>query len=149
MSKMFPENIRIHIPDATMEETKSGGCKRTKCAIYVKIKEAIGGHGYVSVDASGVAITRRSDYREKAFMPLPALNWMIAFDRWTKGLGAKPKPLTTTFKFFKTTKIHRSRRDAAALKAQREKRKKLNRNKHYDRTKKKRGVRERIVGVAA
>lgn len=144
MSKLFPENVRIHISDKTIDSAK--GCDPNHCAIKLEVKKAIGGHGYVAVDSTGIAITRRSDYREKSFMPRKLGEWMVAFDSWSTGNGPRPKPITAVLKFFKTTRIGKTRNTSdddhsARLKRQRITRKKTGANKVY-------GMRRRIVGLA-
>lgn len=137
MSKMFPENLRI---DVKQRDIDDGKCLLpNKCMIKLAVKRAIGGHGYVAVDSTGISITRRSDYREKAFLPRAALAAMVQFDKDK----TKVKPFSFVAKFFKTTKIGKTLRGdhAKRLKRQAETRKKTGAGKLY-------AARRRVIGLA-
>jgi hypothetical protein len=141
--RMFPKTMHFRIPDKFIVEGLCG--LPTKCAVKLTVKEKIGGHGYVSVDAGGVSISRRPDCREKAFMPKPLLNWVVNFDAW-KEEGAdpkapnRPKPIPFTLTFHKTTKI--VHRDNDQVNANRKMRAAAGKpDKKY-------GMRKRIAGVA-
>jgi hypothetical protein len=137
VTEKWPEKTRIHITDPMIDAAK--GCSPTACGIHLATKKAIGGHGYVHVDASGVSITRRDDYREKAFLTRPLTRWMIAFDKWTRSAGPRPKPMSATLTFFKTSKI--VKRDRDEINRAREARKANGwKEKKYN-------IHERIVGL--
>jgi hypothetical protein len=144
MSKMYPETVKIHISDQIIDEAE--GCNGNKCGIKVATKKAVGGHAYVYVDASGISISRQApgEWREKAFLPRKLAQWMIAFDLWTRGKGPRPRPITATLRFHKTTRIGKTKgpNHSARLQAQRETRKANGTNKKYD-------MRRRIIGLAS
>lgn len=94
----FPKTLTIRV---TQSDISEGKCRDpNKCMLKLAIKREIGGHGYVNVRNGGVAITRRSDYRERGFLPRNALKAMLDFDN---KLDVKPFKFNVTF--FKTTKI--------------------------------------------
>lgn len=142
MSKIFPENLKIHVTKDDIDEGKCG--LPNKCMIKLAVKRAIGGHGYVAVDSTGIAITRRSDYREKAFLPRPVVEAMYLFDQDK----SKVKPFSFTAHFFKTSKIARPETEGA-LERKRARRKRLRaQGKDPDFGGKRNNIRQRIVGLA-
>jgi hypothetical protein len=97
----FPENVKITV---TQADINSATCADpTHCMIHFAVKRAIGGHGYVKVDARGVFVTRRDDYREHAVLPKHVYQKMLQFDRDKSSL----RPFSFTLKFKKTTKIQK------------------------------------------
>jgi hypothetical protein len=134
----WPTNVGINISDAIIDGSK--GCDPIGCEIKVATKVAIGGHGYVNVDASGVAITRRNDYREKAFLTRPLQAWMIAFDKWSRNAGPRPKAIKATLVFHKTTKIVKRDRDEINAARQARAARGIKQKKYT--------MRERVVGLA-
>lgn len=133
----FPKTLKIHVTQGDIDE---GKCKDPhKCMLKLAIKREIGGHGYVSVESGTVAITRRPDYREKGFLPRPALNAMLNFDKDKESV----KPFTFAVTFYKTTKIDS---------CERLDQKKAIARKHYKEgasyRKKKYSMRQRIAGIA-
>jgi hypothetical protein len=141
MSKKFPVNMRIHVNQRNIDEGKCGDPNH--CMIKVAVKHAIGGHGYVNVDASGISITRRPDYREKAFMPRKVRELMLVFDKWGRGgrVGPCPvKPFSFKLTFVRTSSI--TKRDNGAVNAKRRERIATGwKQKKYD-------MRKRIAGIA-
>lgn len=97
MSK-FPKTISVRV---TQSDINEGVCQDpNKCMLKLAIKREIGGHGYVNVKGGVASITRRSDYREKGFLPRSAVKAMLDFDE------KKPvRPFTFKITFYKTTKI--------------------------------------------
>lgn len=106
----YAKNVSIVVTKEIIEEAK---CRLpTKCMLKVAAENALrkmgcDGRLYIHVDATGVAITRRNDYREKAFLPAPFVKAMLAFDR-----EEEVKPFRGTLKFFKTTRIQHSSEEA-------------------------------------
>lgn len=104
MSK-FPKIVTVRV---TQNDIDEGKCRDpNKCMLKLAIKREIGGHGYVNVKGGVVSITRRSDYREKGFLPRSAVKAMLNFDE--KKLV---KPFTFRVEFYKTTKIADAKRQA-------------------------------------
>lgn len=105
--KQYPEHIEINI---TEEDILSGVCGNSRnCMIGLAVQRELGLiHGYVKVDATGVKITRRPDYREKSDLSDRAVNMLCAHDT-AKRLGLNPldyvKPAKIKLHFRKTTKI--------------------------------------------
>jgi hypothetical protein len=137
VNKKWPEKLTIHVSRAHIAE---GECRQpTKCMIRLAVKHAIGGHGYVKVDATGIAITRRDDYREKFHWPSArhkAVRAMIAFDK-----KEPVEPFTFVAKFQRTTKI--VKRDTVQVNRWRDARKAAGRpDKRSD-------MKKRIIGLAA
>src|SRR5262245_1255459 len=100
----FPQTIRVFVKQAHIDQAK---CRDpNKCMIKLAVKEAIGGHGYVKVDSTGIAITRRPDFREKAFLPRAGVKHLFEFDD-----GKEVKPFQITLKFFKTTRVYKNSED--------------------------------------
>jgi len=133
----WPKHLQIDVTQANIDEGKCG--KPNLCMIKLAVKHAVGGHGYVKVDATGIAITRRDDYREKFSWPSsrhPALLAMVAFDQ------NKPvKPFSFVANFRKTSNIEK--RDQTKVSATRRKRRtEVGPDRKYD-------IRSRIVGVYA
>lgn len=94
----FSKTITINVLKSDIEE---GKCKDpNKCMLKLAIKREIGGHGYVHVEGGNVAITRRPDYRERGFLPRPALKAMLDFDN-----QREVKPFKFKITFYKTTPI--------------------------------------------
>lgn len=129
------KNVRVSVRQSDIDDAQCG--LPTKCMIKVALKRALNlAHGYIHVDATGVSISRNGRYREKAFLPLPALRAMIAFDRDKRSV----KPFSFGLKFFKTTPIRELDSEAKADQVRRAK-KNGNAKKRYD-------MRERVVGLA-
>lgn len=96
------KTVYIHVTKADIEAAECGN--PNNCMIKVAAKRALNlAHGYISVDATGIAITRNGLYREKAFLPRSALPKMIAFD----ADKATVKPFSFKVTFFKTSKIRK------------------------------------------
>jgi DNA-binding XRE family transcriptional regulator len=95
-------NVRIVVTQAHIDE---GACRDpNKCMIKLAIAEALGvAHGYIRVDATGVRITRRKDYRERADLPRKALHALLAFDR-----NERVEPFDFMLRFRKTTRVVKS-----------------------------------------
>lgn len=131
------KNIAIHVTQDDIDTAQCG--KPTKCMIKVALKRALNlSHGYIHVDATGVSISRNGSYREKAFLPRPALVKMLQFDRDK----AHVKPFRFSLSFIKTTKVADADRLAVTNKAKRKHRAKAGYvAKKYD-------MRSRVIGVA-
>lgn len=131
----FPKKMTFHLKQEQIN--KSSCSDPTDCMIYHVVKETIGGHGYVKVDARGVFITRRSDYREHAILPRHVYAKMRQFDVDK----SKVTPFSFTLTFHKTSKIHRYTKEEIA---QREKTRKVLRKagkiKKYDPSERYKGV---------
>lgn len=97
------------------------GCDPHKCMYKLAVSMAINvPGGYIKVDSSGVSITRRTDFREKAFLPMNMIKNMLLFDEYKRQMEAfrkgkreeKPicpvKPHKFKLTFIKTTKVYRS-----------------------------------------
>jgi hypothetical protein len=105
MAKSKPNlnrKVRVIVRQAHIDE---GECRDpNKCMIKLAVAEAIGiPHGYIKVDARGIKITRRKDYREAAFVPEQAYKAMLAFDQ-----GQPVEPFTMTLEFHKTTRVYKN-----------------------------------------
>lgn len=112
--KKWPPRILIEVSKEDIDEGMCG--LPNKCMIKLAVKRAIGGHGYVKVESSGIAITRRDDFRERAFLPRPAQRAMVAFD------NKEPvRPFSFWLHFMKTSRIEK--RDPDKVNATRQKRK--------------------------
>lgn len=99
MGGRFPKTLRIYV---TKDDIEGSKCKDpTDCMIYHAVKRTIGGHGYVKVDARGVFITRRDDYREQATLPRSVYGKMLQFDEDKSSV----RPFNFTLHFNLTTKI--------------------------------------------
>jgi hypothetical protein len=84
--------------------------------IKLAVGRAIGvAHGYIHVDATGISVTRRDDYREKAFMPLRVYKRMLMFDN--PDTRSRVKPFSFWLTFHPTTKV--VKRDKRAVNAAR------------------------------
>ena len=105
-------NKRVTI-EIRREHITEGACgDPNKCMIKLAIAEAIRvPHGYIKVDARGVRLTRRKDYREGAFLPMVAYKRMLAFDR-----GEAIEPFSIRLTFVKTDLVKKPA--SAARKAQ-------------------------------
>jgi hypothetical protein len=107
MAKRYPSIIKVRI---TKEHIENGECGNSRnCMVGLAVQARLGlVHGYVHVDSTGVSITRRPDYREKALMPGKLAKEVCLHDE-AKRLGLNPfdyvQPQVVTFKFVKTTKI--------------------------------------------
>jgi hypothetical protein len=131
------KHVTVHVTQGDIDAAECG--KPTKCMIKVALKRALNlAHGYIHVDATGVSISRNCKYREKAFMPRPALINMLKFDKGKVGV----KPFTFKLHFVKTTPIADAERAASTRRAkQKERAKQGFVEKKYD-------MRSRVVGVA-
>lgn len=96
------KNVRVHVTRRDIEEGKC--TDPNKCMIKLAVARAINiPHGYIRVDSTGVSITRRNDYREKAFMPRTAVVNMFRFDN-----KQQIEPFYFVLKFVKTTRVHKA-----------------------------------------
>jgi hypothetical protein len=78
-----------------------------KCMIKVAVARALRvAHGYIHVDSTGISVTRRKDFREKAFLPRIAAKNMYLFD--DEDTAHLVKPFRFTAEFHKTTKVYKS-----------------------------------------
>jgi hypothetical protein len=134
----FPRKLHICV---TQADIKTGlDCNPRHCMIKLATSRAIRvPHGYVHVDATGISITRRIDYREKAFMPRRALAQMLRIDN-----GETVKPFNFWVEFHPHGRIRKRDKEKvnavrrvrnAALRAQGKK------PKTYS-------LRKRLIGVA-
>lgn len=131
------KNVSCHVTQDDIDTAQCG--KPTKCMIKVALKRALNlSHGYIHVDATGVSISRNGSYREKAFLPRPALMKMLAFDRDKTSV----KPFRFSLQFFKTTKVA----DADRLLVVNKSSKKIRSKPGY--VAKKYDMRSRVIGVA-
>lgn len=132
-------NKRIHV-FVRQEHVDEGACgDPNHCMIKIAVAQAVGiANLYIRVDARGVGITRRKDYRERAFMPLIAYKKMLAFDR-----DATVEPFDFWLTFHKTSAVApTSDERRAQINGNREKRKAEGRpDKRY-------GLAKRLKGVA-
>ena len=88
-------------------------CDPNRCMIKVAVARALRiPHGYIHVDSTGISVTRRNDYREKAFLPKVAQRKMLQFDGEKEarklGLPSKVTAFRFTAVFHKTTKVVKS-----------------------------------------
>lgn len=121
--------------DVTQPDIDGAQCRRpTRCMIAVALRRILNmAHGYVHITTRGVFITRRSDYREKAFLPKLAARNLILFDD-----GKPVAPFKFKLEFLRGTPV---------VKVSSERRKQINRaragkpRKAYD-------IKDRIQGVA-
>lgn len=107
MATKYPSRVNVGITKYDIEHGKCGD--PTHCMIRVAIGRELGlVHGYVKVDATGVSVTRRPDYREKAKLPKSALDALMIFDECGR-LGLDPldyvRPFNFALQFKKTTKV--------------------------------------------
>lgn len=131
------KNVTCYVTQDDIDTAQCG--KPTKCMIKVALKRALNlSHGYIHVDATGVSISRNGSYREKAFLPRPALMKMLQFDRDKSSVT----PFRFTLNFIKTTKVADAERLAVVNKAS----KKAKARPGY--VAKKYDMRSRVIGVA-
>jgi len=84
----WPKNVLIEVK---REDIEDGKCKDPNlCMIKVAVKRAIGGHGYVKVDSTGISITRRDDYREKFWWSSSRHKGLLALHAFDEGRPVKP-----------------------------------------------------------
>jgi len=115
----FPTNITVHVTQQDIDDAECGN--PNKCAIKLAVKRSLDmSHGYIHVDAGGVSITRRPDYREKADLPRRMRNWIVAFDRHLEYGRPAPSPTSFPLHFRKTSPI--IKRDTEQVNAARRKR---------------------------
>lgn len=96
-------HVKVRVTQADILEADCGD--PNKCMIKVAVARAIGvPHGYIRVHATGIAVTRRQDYREKAFLPKTAYVNLLRFDFNRDAV----KPFTFNLEFRKTTRVHHS-----------------------------------------
>jgi hypothetical protein len=82
------------------------GCNGNKCMIHRCVQRTLGGIKYIHVDATGLSVTRRTDYREKAFLPRKVYKYLLQYDTEKKaGVTCTVKPFSFAVKFEKTTPI--------------------------------------------
>lgn len=131
------KSIAIQI---TQHDIDEGKCRDpNKCMIKIAVARAIDvPHGYIKVDATGVSVTRRTTYREKAFLPHNALINMLRFDQ-----KQEVKPFRFKLIFHKTSKVYKaSEHRKAQVNAARAKRKAEGRpDKTYN-------LHQRVAGIA-
>lgn len=129
--------VRISVTQADIDVGK--GCDPNKCMIKLAVARAINiPHGYIKVDATGISVTRRTTYREKAFIPRTALKNMLAFDKDKTAV----RPFAFTLTFHKTTKVY---------KASEHRKEQINRNRRENNPpsrNRKYGLAKRIQGIA-
>lgn len=126
--------------NVTAHDIEEGKCRDpNKCMIKLAVARAIDiPHGYIKVDATGVSITRRTDYREKAFLTHNALINMLRFDQ-----KQQVKPFKFKLVFHKTSKVYKaSEQRKAQVNAARHKR------KAEGRPDKKYNLHQRVAGIA-
>jgi hypothetical protein len=132
-------NKIVHV-SIRQEHIDEGECRDpNKCMIKLAVAQAIGvPHAYIKVDARGIRITRRKDFREAAFMPMAAVKAMLAFDR-----REAVEPFTVKLEFHKTTRVAKTsperRKQVNAARAQR---------KAEGRPDKSYGLSKRLKGIA-
>lgn len=126
--------VKVHV---TRDDIEGSECRRpTKCMIKVAVKRALNlSHGYIHVDATGVSISRNGTYREKAFLPYPALRSMVSFDK-----KMAVKPFSFTLKFYKTTPVKKYTEEQTA--------KQMASARRTGNYKKKYNMRSRVIGLA-
>jgi hypothetical protein len=135
------KNIVVQVTRDDIESAECG--KPTKCMIKVALKRALNlSHGYIHVDATGVSISRNGSYREKAFLPRPAMVNMVKFDAEANlpRAARTVKPFKFQLQFFKTTKVNKYTPAQMAVKIKR-KVENGNSKKRYD-------IRSRVIGLA-
>lgn len=109
--KKFPTHVRVYVSQHDIDDGKS--CDPNKCMIKIAMARAINiPHGYIKVDATGISITRRTDYREKAFLPAPVVRNMLLFDK--PDTRNTVKPFSFTAIFHKTSRVVRSSEERKA-----------------------------------
>ena len=98
------KRVAINVSNTDIHESE---CRDpNKCMIKVAVARALRiPHGYIHVDATGISVTRRDDFREKAFLPKTALKNMLKFD---KKQYDELKPFRFMAEFHKTTKVVKS-----------------------------------------
>src|SRR5262252_7260123 len=98
---------RVRVSVTALDIKWAKGCDPNKCMIKVATARAINvPHGYIRVDSTGVAVTRRNDFREKAFLPRVAVKAMLMFDdETTRDLV---KPFSFWLEFHKTSRVHKA-----------------------------------------
>jgi hypothetical protein len=98
------KKVRISVSNGDIHESE---CRDpNKCMIKIATARALRvAHGYIHVDATGISVTRRKDFREKAFLPRIAVRHMLEFDRKEYD---KLKPFQFTVEFHKTTRVYQS-----------------------------------------
>jgi hypothetical protein len=137
MSKRFPPRVRVSVTQDDIDKGKCGD--QNKCMIKISVARAINvPHGYVRVDATGISVTRRPDYREKAFIPRQALANMLRFDKDKDSV----KPFYFWLVFHKTTPV---------AKASEQRKEAINRNRRENdppSKRKKYHLNKRIAGIA-
>lgn len=113
MAKRFPNTMKV---DVLQRHIDAAECRLPlRCMHKLAITEAILAVAgadtdvRVKVDGSGIAVRRRKDYRERAFLPPQAIKSMLAFDR-----GEPIKPHSYTIKFVKTARIAKTSEEAKA-----------------------------------
>ena len=71
---------RIYVSQENIDNGECGNGR--KCPIRLGVKDSLNlGHGYCHVDATGISITRKGDWREKAFIVKSALRWLLDYDK--------------------------------------------------------------------
>lgn len=109
--KKFATNVRVYVSQHDIDDGKS--CDPNKCMIKIAVARAINiPHGYIKVDATGISVTRRTDYREKAFLPKAAVRNMLLFDKPDTRNTVKPFSFIATF--HKTSRVVRSSEERKA-----------------------------------
>ncbi len=110
------------------------------CMIKLAVKRALNlAHGYIHVDASGIAISRNGKYREKSFLTKSVINNLILHDKpATRHLV---KPFSFWADFFKVGPVKKV--------SKKQRREYTARAKRNGNSKKKYAPRSRIVGLSA
>ena len=99
-------NLRKEVTiSVTQHDIDEGKCKNpNKCMIKLAVARAINiPHGYIKVDATGISITRRNDYREKSFLSHNAIVNMLRFDQ-----NKEVRPFRFKAVFHKTSKVYKA-----------------------------------------
>lgn len=127
------KKVRVTV---TEDDILKAECRNpNKCMIKVAVARALDvPHGYIHVDASGIAVTRRKDFREKAFLPTNVKDKMILFDN--EALPVKAYSFSIVF--------HKTSRVYALTPKRKEQINKARRGKH----RRKYSLRERVIGLA-
>lgn len=120
-TKTLKPNLAKHVlVYVTNTDIHNSECRDpNKCMIKVAVARALRiPHGYIHVDSTGISVTRRSDYREKAFLPRIAQRKMLEFDGEAearkRGIPSKVTPFRFKVEFHKTSKVAKSTEERKA-----------------------------------
>ena len=105
------KRVTVYVSNSDIHDSEC--CLPRKCMIKVAVARALRiPHGYIHVDSTGISVTRRSDFREKAFLPRIAQRKMLEFDAEKaarkQGLPSKVTTFRFVAVFHKTTKVAKS-----------------------------------------